>query len=71
MRSRRAASPTTVLSHTRITSGPRSLYLLVLEHFSLAPAAAAVPSAVSVPVLNSPHLAVDVLRGLLLETANG
>jgi hypothetical protein len=45
--------------------------LIVLEHFSLAPAAAAVQSAVSVPVLSSPHLVVDVLRGLLLETANG
>ena len=45
--------------------------LIVLEHFSLAPAAAAVQSAVSVPVLSSPHLAVDVLRSLLLETANG
>lgn len=45
--------------------------LIVLEHFSLAPAAAAVQSAVSVPVLSSPHLAVEVLRGLLLESANG
>jgi hypothetical protein len=45
--------------------------LIVLEHFSLAPAAAAVQSAVSVPVLSSPYLVVDVLRGLLLETAHG
>ena len=45
--------------------------LIVLEHFSLAPAAAAVQSALSVPVLSSPYLVVDVLRGLLLETANG